>query len=481
MNRRDFIKNTVAAAEYMTLGGIACTNNNPPKNKKPNILYIMTDQQSAHMLSCAGNKWLKTPALDQLAASGIRFNRAYACNPVCVPSRFSLQTGLMPSAIGMGRNEDSPNAHVTDEMIRQSLGNLLNNAGYNVAYGGKVHLPEGMKELSDLGYQNLTSGPRQTLADTCAAFIKQKHDKPFFLFASFINPHDICYMAINDFLRTQGKNPYQNTDSKTCEMILDQARQSKDLNTFVNDNCPELGSNHEIPENEPECITRNYTEARPFRAFIRKNWSEQQWRLHRWAYCRLTEIVDEKIGILLNALKHAGLEKDTLVIFTSDHGDMDSAHKMEHKSVLYEEATRIPFMMSYKGVIPEGVVNNTHLISNGLDLLPTCCDYAGIKMPENLSGLSVRQIAEGKNTPEWRDHVVVESQNGRMVRTERYKYCIYDSGKNREQLVDFKNDPGEMKNLAGDENYKDILIKHRQLLKAWIEKNNDTIGAKYLI
>ena len=137
MNRRDFLKNTVAAAEYMTLGGIACTNNNPPKSKKPNILYIMTDQQSAHMLSCAGNKWLKTPALDQLAASGIRFNRAYACNPVCVPSRFSLQTGLMPSAIGMGRNEDSPNAHVTDEMIRQSLGNLLNNAGYNVTYGAK--------------------------------------------------------------------------------------------------------------------------------------------------------------------------------------------------------------------------------------------------------------------------------------------------------------------------------------------------------
>ena len=334
MNRRDFIKNTVAAAEYMTLGGIACTNNNPPKSKKPNILYIMTDQQSARMLSCAGNKWLKTPALDQLAASGIRFNRAYACNPVCVPSRFSLQTGLMPSAIGMGRNEDSPNAHVTDEIIRQSLGNLLNNTGYNVTYGGKVHLPEGMKELSDLGYQNLTSDPRQTLADTCAAFIKQKHDKPFFLFASFINPHDICYMAINDFLRTQGKNPYQNTDSKTCEMILDQARQSKDLNAFVNDNCPELDSNHEIPENEPECITRNYTEARPFRAFIRKNWSELQWRLHRWAYCRLTEMVDEKIGILLNALKQAGLEKDTLVIFTSDHGDMDSAHKMEHKSVL---------------------------------------------------------------------------------------------------------------------------------------------------
>jgi arylsulfatase A-like enzyme len=159
---------------------------------------------------------------------------------------------------------------------------------------------------------------------------------------------------------------------------------------------------------------------------------------------------------------------------------MDSAHKLEHKSVLYEEAVRIPFIMSYKGMISPGKINNRHLISNGLDLLPTLCDYAGISIPGGIPGASIRSLAEGKNDARWRDHLVVESQNGRMIRTQRYKYCIYDSGINREQLIDLKDDPGEMKNLAGDENFADILKKHRQLLREWILEIEDDIGAKYL-
>ena len=126
------------------------------EQQRPNVLFIMTDQQHAGMMSCTGNQWLKTPALDRLAASGTRFERAYASNPVCVPSRFSLQTGLMPSAIGMSRNEDSPQAAVTDAMVQQSLGNLLQQAGYETVYGGKVHLPGRMNNLKNIGYRNLT-------------------------------------------------------------------------------------------------------------------------------------------------------------------------------------------------------------------------------------------------------------------------------------------------------------------------------------
>jgi arylsulfatase A-like enzyme len=192
-------------------------------------------------------------------------------------------------------------------------------------------------------------------------------------------------------------------------------------------------------------------------------------------------MVDKEIGTVLDALRQAGLEDNTLVVFTSDHGDMDSAHKMEHKSVLYEEAVRIPFIMSYKGRIPAGVIDDTHLVSNGLDLLPTLCDYAGIKTPNELRGRSLRPLAEGKDAKQWRDFIVTESQNGRMVRTKRFKYCIYDSGRHREQLIDMANDPGEMKNLAEDEKYKDALIKHRRLLKAWVEKIDDKIAAEYII
>jgi len=475
MKRREFIATTAAAA-----AGLMFSRETAGEESRPNVLFIMTDQQRADMMSCAGNRWLTTPALDRLAASGVRFERAYGCNPVCLPNRFSLQTGLMPSAAGMGRNEDGGRAPVTDTMIRHSLGRLFQNAGYETVYGGKVHLPRKMENVAELGYRLLTRDRRQGLADACAEFIKGEHERPFFLFASFINPHDICYMAINAHRRSEGAAPLSNEDSNICEEVLDRARNVEDIDAFVAAHCPPLPPNHAIPDAEPECITEKYANVRPFRAYIRANWTEMDWRLHRWLYCRLTEMVDKEIGTVLDALRDAGLEENTLVVFTSDHGDMDSAHKMEHKSVLYEESVRIPFIMSYKGRIPAGMVDDTHLVSNGLDLLPTLCDYAGIKVPKGLDGLSIRPLAERKQVAEWRDHVVAESQNGRMVRTDAFKYCIYDSGERREQLTDLKNDTGEMNNLAEASEYKDALDTHRQLLQACVERAGDTIGAEYV-
>ena len=464
MKRREFIITAAAAATGLMLRRETSAANSPTGKNRPNILFIMTDQQHAGMMSCTGNKWLKTPALDRLAASGIRFERAYACNPVCVPNRFSLQTGLMPSVIGMFQNSDSGRVSVTEAILQKSLGRLFHEAGYETVYGGKVHLPGKMNDVQNLGYRNLTGDSRQGLADACAKFIKGQHSRPFFLFASFINPHDICYMAINDFRRTKAKPPVGNTDSKTCEAVLDCARKAADISTFVQENCPPLPTNHGVPKAEPECITHKYLNARPFRAYVREKWTQNQWRLHRWAYCRLTEMVDKKVGTLLDALREAGLEDNTLIVFTSDHGDMDAAHKMEHKSVLYEESVRVPFIMSYKGVIPRGVVDDTHLVSNGLDLLPTLCDYAGIKIPAGRHGLSLRPLAQGKKAVPWRIYVVSESQNARMLQTARFKYCIYDSGRHREQLIDLKNDPGEMENLAENPDFKKALDKHRLLL-----------------
>jgi len=480
MKRREFITTTASAVAGLMFGQITAAPASPKKQRRPNILFIMTDQQHAGMMSCTGNKWLKTPTMDRLAASGIRLERAYACNPVCVPNWFSLQTGLMPSAIGMGQNSDSGRAAVTDNMLQKSLGWLFQNADYETVYGGKVHLPKKMNDVQSLGYRKLTGDSRQRLADACAEFIKGQHTRPFFLFASFINPHDICYMAINDFRRTKAQAPVGNLDSKTCEAVLARARKTGDISAFVEENCPPLPTNHEVPEAEPECITQKYVNARPFRAYVRQKWTENQWRLHRWAYCRLTEMVDKEIGTVLDALREAAIEDNTLIVFTSDHGDMDSAHRMEHKSVLYEESVRVPFIMSYRGMIPEGMVDDTHLVSNGLDLLPTVCDYAGIETPEGLQGRSLRPLAGGKETQEWRDFVVSESQNGRMLQTSRFKYCIYDSGRGPEQLTDLKDDPGEMNNLASVPAFKNVLDKHRQLLKNWVERTGDGIAAKYI-
>ncbi len=478
LNRVRFIGLLITMIAYGSL--MYAADGAAGRTERPNILFIMTDQQHAGMMSCTGNAHLRTPALDALAAGGIRFERAYATNPVCVPSRFSLQTGRMPSAIGMGTNE--PKLKVPPEMCAASLGPLLRRAGYRCVYGGKDHTPADLSRyMMKEGYENLTNDARDELAKVCADFIKGPHDRPFFLFASFINPHDICYMILNDFRPRQGKPIYDNVDARYCESWLDKGRAGGDLEAFVREHCPPLPDNFEVPEKEPDIIATEFAGPKTPRGYAREQWSEPMWRLHRWLYCRLTESVDAQIGVVLQALKDAGLEENTLVIFTSDHGDMDSAHRLEHKGVLYEEAMRIPFVMSWKGRIPSGRVNTEHLVSNGLDLLPTICDYAGIDRPAGLAGRSVRPLAEGRMPASWRDYVIVENRGGRAVRTANFKYVVYEKGSRREMLVDLRKDPGEMTNLADVPEYSRELERHRRLLFEWVRQNDDALARSYVI
>ena len=166
------------------------------QTKKPNILFIMTDQQSRHMMSCAGNPYVKTPAMDSMAESGTRFTRAYCTNPVCVPSRFSLFTGRMPSEIKLQNNGPVRAPEAIEGIKPTGLGWTLNNGGYDAVYAGKQHFPRMTAE--DLGFDVLTHDERDELATLTADFVSQDHDKPWCLTASFINPHDICYMAIRD-------------------------------------------------------------------------------------------------------------------------------------------------------------------------------------------------------------------------------------------------------------------------------------------
>ncbi len=429
---------------------------------KPNILFIMTDQQSAEMMSCTGNRHLNTPAMDSIAEHGVRFERAYCTDPVCVPSRFSLFTGKMPSYINLKSNDTREVDHDRiDNLKKQGIGFVMKKAGYEAVYGGKQHLPGFGAE--DLGFDILTLNERDTLAADCAGFIKENREKPFFLVASFINPHDICYMAIRDFAETdQAKKLIESgkTEVGNIDTFLDIARGGG--SEFIEKHCPPLPKNHLPQAGEPEAVN-HLLEQRPFRKNAREKYSDDEWRMHRYVYHRLTEMVDEKIGIVLDALKESGQEENTVVIFTSDHGDMDGSHKLEHKTVFYNEASRVPLLMSQKGVIPEGVVNTTHLISNGLDLIPTLCDYAETEVPEGLEGRSLRAAAEGKTVPEWRDAVKLESEIGRMIITKDYKYARFYPGSNDEQLYDLANDPYETRNSAYIPENRKVLEYHRQL------------------
>ena len=382
----------------------------------------------------------------------MRFERAYCTNPLCTPSRASMITGMMPHQVGIQGN----NGAIDDLFRNREMGHLFSDAGYDCAYGGKWHIPEASLPQGH-GFRNICDFNDRELAGKCVEFINGPHARPFLLIASFDNPHNICEWS------RQTAPPW----GPIPEAALEQ--------------CPNLPSNYAIPPYEPEAI-RVEQAARP-RIWRAPGFTDDDWRRYRHAYYRLVEKVDAEIGRILAALRDEGLVEDTLVIFSSDHGDGLGAHRWNQKWVLYEESARVPFIVSFKGRTGPGRADDSNLVSAGLDLLPTVCDYAGVQSPGGLPGRSLRPILEGGHPNPTREYVVAEtsfpsdgpSQGtlGRMVRTDRYKYIVYSWGKHREQLFDMESDPGEMVNLAVEARHQGELIRHRELLAAWTEKTKD--------
>ena len=165
--------------------------------------------------------------------------------------------------------------------------------------------------------------------------------------------------------------------------------------------------------------------------------TDDKWRQYIWAYYRMIEKVDGEIGQVLHAIGDLGLDKNTLIVFLSDHGDLQGAHHWNQKTVFYEEATKVPFIFSYKGVKPR---KSDYLVQTGLDLMPTLCDFAGIPIPKYAPGVSLKTLIT-ENRPFVERKFIVSSDNltqgeavngvkpepeGRMLRNKRFKYWIYD-------------------------------------------------------
>jgi len=465
MNRREFSKLAATVGVGVAFDGITVGADSSDKPKKPNILFIITDQQHAGMMSCAGNKWLKTPAMDSLAQDGIRFERAYCSNPVCSPSRTSMATGVMPCRLGASNNSTSMRIkQLPAEVDDNSMGKIMKRAGYDTFYGGKVHMCKSLAP-GNAGYDEYFRNERALLPAACLKFIRKKRDKPFFAVASFINPHDICFA-------------HRARNGRDTHNVL---KLHKTASSLPLDKLPPLPENYSIQQNEPAAIEAHLSSKAITPAItMRKEYDEKAWRINRWIYCRLTEKVDKHIGVILHGLKNAGLEDNTLVIFTSDHGNMDASHRLASKSLFYEESAGVPLLLKCKGRITPGRTNRKHLVSTGLDILPTICDYAGVKKPAHLLGKSLRPLAEGKRVEKWRTCVASENHYTRMIRSERYKYCAFDDRNSKESLVDMDSDPGEMRNLVDDPKYQDVLVEHRRLLANWSKTSSDKDSRNYL-
>ena len=484
MNRREFLKFTGLGVSTLLFGRKLLAI--PPA--QPNILFIMTDQQSGMAMSCVGNPYVNTPNMDRIAANGVLFEQAYATDPLCKPFRTSMVTGKMPHETGVTHNGSSYSGPVPPTM-----GRTINDAGYDCGWFGKWHVAISTGDVATHGFTTLATSKDRSIEARCVDFINNTYGggtrnpgDPWFLVASFINPHDICEFARDP--STSHKN-----DDPSNPIPEPPGGPYTPLS-----NCPPLPANHEREANQPTPLPHaqrdfssshahypamNVDAAYPGPDGLGNIWGEEAWRYYLYGYYRMVESVDVRIGTLLNTLETSGQDTDTVVIFTSDHGEGLAAHKWNQKTTLYDEVVRVPFIISQKGVTPAGVTDSEHMISICEDLIPTMCDYAGVAPPPDLRGMSVRPLAEGQQV-DWRNQVVCEtdwfgSVKGRMRRTERYKYTCYYANNTahntqRESLIDMDTDPGEMNNLAVNPAYKVILDNMRWRLKLWCQDTSDT-------
>lgn len=416
--------------------------------ERPNIIYIFTDQQTASAMSCTGNADLHTPNMDRLAANGVRFQNAYCSAPLSGPSRSAMFTGHYPGTTGMLRN----GAALPDSLKGKTLGERMAAAGYDCVYGGKWHLPELDVPDGELGFRRLHPHTDNGLAEACVEYLSSKPRKPFFLVASFDNPHNIC-----EYARKQNL-PYGNIEEPDLR------------------DCPGIPAN--FAKNPYDAGVIEFEKRANYNVYPSVDYTVEDWRKYRYVYYRLVEKIDQEIGKIVDAIDKNDLWKNTVVIFSSDHGDGIGAHHWNQKSALYEEVVNIPLIVTLPGKKHAGKVL-PQVVNNGVDLYATVCDWGGGKLPEAADGVSFRKVVESGN-PEVvsREHTVTEtlfdggSSRGWMLRTPRYKYVIYDKGNNREQMFDMWNDRGEMRNLVMEKAYREELEQLRDWMDQWMRKNH---------
>ena len=455
-NRSFLLRFLLSVISLMAGLSLAAAPVNPLAGTRPNILFIITDQHRADALGCAGNSWVATPTLDSLAARGIRFTQSFCVNPLCVPSRAAMATSLMPHEIEARAAKFQLPGDVP------SLGTEMRSAGYQTVWAGKWHVRPtfgrpggtdvpGFDCLSNSAVPQSVYGlPEANMhgsevdagwANAACAFLRQKHATPFILTLSLLNPHDICGL-VNE--KKLAESAYPNP-------------------------LPPLPANLQSPttvrmEGERSNATRG----------LKPQWPDQAFQEYLYRYYRYIEASDALIGQVLKTLHEAGLDQNTVVIYTSDHGEMGGAHQLTLKTQPYDEALRVPLILAGPGV-PVGVVDTNHLVS-GLDLLPTCCELADRKAPQSVRGKSLLPLLRPASAPDWRQEVYASVDTGareRLVRTSDFKYIQLKRPEAPEVLFDLKADPGETRNVVREPRYAAVRENLRHRLEQWMKETHD--------
>lgn len=458
------------------------------KSTQPNIIFIICDQMRADAFGAAGNSVANTPNIDELADKGVMFTQAYVNNPVCLPSRVSMFSGKYPNQTKVYGNGSPKKDWLKFE---SSLPWYLKQAGYQIGYVGKNHafinsalesfdvLSERGREKcrnyspfvppnwhSDIFFPEEDCNPAKNTNDAIAFIENSNSKQPFFLTVSYFDPHP-PYMA-----------PARVT-SKYCSADME-------IPEYIN---PEQLSNR--ISNQQKALRYDKQTAYDIKETMRYYYAAIEWG------------VDEQVGQILRAIEQKKIDDNTIIVFTSDHGDFMGEFNMVRKGMFFYDALmHVPMIWYAPGTIKEGL--KIEELAQNVDLFPTMLDLVGVKIPDGLAGCSLKELLIGKDAevheyvfgaasyselPKnyWEDpepyydpnsempfHTRIEKltweddKKTAMVRTKKWKLIVSETEKPELYFMDDKN--VERKNLFGINGYEDIFVE----LKAEIIKNWDT-------
>ncbi|MDF7823467.1 sulfatase [Pontiellaceae bacterium B12227] len=433
-----------------------------------NIIFILADDQRSDVLGCYGNELIQTPTIDRLAAEGVRFDNFFCQTPICSASRATIISGLTQRTHGFNFGEPA----IAAKYIAASYPAYLKANGYRTGFTGKYgfrYSKDDKDEQFDF-YKPYDRNP----------YLKKMPD------GSLRHETDLCADAAVEFIETNPKGkPFCLSVSFNASHAED-----KDLRPGYHFQWPEStdGLYEDIEMPLPKLADKKYFKAMP--EFLQKEdalarsryywrWdTPEKYQINMRAYFRMVTGIDNAVARIIASLKEAGLDENTVIIYTGDNGFMKADRGVAGKWNHYDQALDVPFIV-YDPTLPEAKRGRVVLnLATHLSVAPSIVEWAGLQLPEQYQGPSLVELVNGGPVGNWQDGVYCEHQfnreqrtgrcnNWRGIRTDKFKYAVYydEPDGPYECLYDLEKDPEEFINLSSNPEYASVRMKMKKRLE----------------
>ena len=506
----------VAGTFVLGISCVACQQKDKARGPY-NIVYIMTDDHTAQMMSCYDTRYMETPNLDRIAADGVRFTNSFVANSLSGPSRACIITGKHSCA-----NKFYDNTTCVFDATQQTFPKLLQQAGYQTAIVGKWHLeslPTGFDFWEVLPGQGDYYNPdfitqqndtvrregyiTDIITDDAIDWMENKRDKakPFCLMINHKAIHRNWMADTTDLALYEDKvfplpetfyDDYEGRPAAAAQemSIAEDMDLIYDLKMIAPGKDSRLRELYEsflgrMKPDERAAWDRFYNPlVEDFYKRDLKGRELAEWKFQRYMrdYMKTVKSLDDNVGRVLDYLEEKDLLKNTLVVYTSDQGFYMGEHGWFDKRFMYEESMRTPLIMR----LPDGFSRRgdiTELVQN-IDYAPTFLELAGAAVPDDIHGLSLVPLLKGEHPDDWRtalyyhfyeypaEHMVKRHYG---IRTDRYKLIHFYNDIDEWELYDMQNDPHELDNLYGREGYDELTAELKSRLLSLQEQYGDPV------